>query len=127
MTTAQIAVTLAGLAAIAWINWYFFVAGARQPAVAAVAAPGGVQRVHIVVHGGYSPAAVRVKAGVPVRLEFERTETSSCSEEVVLGDFGIRRHLPAHRTTTIEFTPDRSGRFEYTCGMGMLRGVLEVE
>ena len=29
MTTAQIAVTLLGLAAIAWVNWYFFLAGRR--------------------------------------------------------------------------------------------------
>ena len=30
MTTAQLVVTLAGLAGIAWVNWYFFVAGRRQ-------------------------------------------------------------------------------------------------
>jgi hypothetical protein len=29
MTTARLAVTLFGLAAIIWINWYFFVAGRR--------------------------------------------------------------------------------------------------
>ena len=37
-----------------------------------------------------------LKAGRPVRLVFDRQETSGCSEEVVFGDFGIRRYLPAH-------------------------------
>jgi hypothetical protein len=27
MTAAEIVVTLLGLAAIAWVNWYFFLAG----------------------------------------------------------------------------------------------------
>jgi hypothetical protein len=29
MTPAEVGVTLAGAAAIAWVNWYFFVAPAR--------------------------------------------------------------------------------------------------
>ncbi len=56
-------VIAAGLAAIAWINWYFFLAG-RQTATAAAGA-GGVQEVTITVHGGYDPAEVRLKRGVP--------------------------------------------------------------
>ncbi len=31
MTAAQIVVTLLGLAAVGWVNWYFFVAGSRSP------------------------------------------------------------------------------------------------
>jgi plastocyanin domain-containing protein len=125
MTAAQWAVLLGGLAAIAWVNWYFFVAG-RGPAQTAAPA-GGVQEVTITVRGGYEPAAVRVRHGQPVRLVFDRQESSGCSEEVVLGDFGIRKYLPAFRKTAVEFTPERPGTFEFTCGMGMLRGRLVVE
>ncbi|HEX6105575.1 MAG TPA: cupredoxin domain-containing protein [Gemmatimonadales bacterium] len=125
MSAAQIAVTLAGLAAIAWVNWYFFLAG-RGEAVA-VAADQGVQRARIVVRGGYTPATVRVRAGRPVRLEFDRQETSGCTEEVVLPDFGIRTYLPAHQTTPVEFTPQRPGSYEFTCGMAMVRGRILVE
>lgn len=124
MTAAEIAVTLGGLAAIAWVNWYFFLA--RGEAVSAAAGP-GPQLVRIVVEGGYRPSTVRVRAGRPVRLEFDRRETSGCTEEVVLPDFGIRTYLPAHRTTPIEFTPTTPGRFEFTCGMAMVRGTLVVE
>jgi len=118
-------VIAAGLAAIAWVLWYFFRAGAA-PAVAAVVA-GAVPEVVIAVRGGYDPATIRVKAGAPVRLVFDRQETSSCSEEVVFGDFGIRRFLPAHERTPIEVTPPAPGTYEFTCGMSMLRGRLVAE
>ena len=120
------AVVFGGMVAIAWVNWYFFVAG-RSPAHAAVGTmAGGRQEVTVVVHGGYSPAHVRVKAGAPVRLVFDRQETSGCSEEVVIPEFGVRRFLPAHEKTSVEFTPDRPGSYEFTCGMGMLRGRITV-
>lgn len=125
MTPAEVVVTVAGLAAIAWVNWYFFVA--RGQAVTAASGGAGPQRTRIVVRGGYSPATVRVEAGRPVRLEFDRQETSGCTEEVVFPDFGIRTYLPAHRTTPIEFTPNSPGRYEFTCGMAMVRGTLIVE
>jgi plastocyanin domain-containing protein len=115
----------AGLAAIAWVNWYFFLAERR--AATATAGSGGVQEVTITVHGGYEPAEVRLQKGVPARLVFDRQETSGCSEEVVLPDFGIRRFLPAFQKTTVELTPDRTGSFEFTCGMSMLRGRLVVQ
>ena len=118
-------VVLGGLAAIAWVNWYFFLAG-RTSAHAEVGS-GGIQEVTITVRGGYEPAQVRVKAGSPVRLVFDRQETSGCSEEVVLPEFGIRKFLPAHRKTAVEFTPERAGSFDFTCGMSMLRGRLTVE
>lgn len=125
MDATDWAVILGGAGAIAWVNWYFFVAG-RVPAHAATAS-GGRQEVTVVVQGGYSPAHVRVSAGEPVRIVFDRQETSGCSEEVVIPDFGIRRFLPAHQKTPVEFTPERPGSFEFTCGMGMLRGRITVE
>jgi plastocyanin domain-containing protein len=115
---------------IAWVNWYFFVAG-RSPAGAAVAtvahAGSGVPRLTIVVDGGYSPNTVRVRPGQPVRLVFDRRDASSCSEEVVFPDFGIRKYLPTGQKTTIELTPPRAGSFPFTCGMSMLRGTLIAE
>lgn len=126
MTPIEWAVLVAGLAAVAWVNWYFFLAG-RGAVVAAApagAGPGGVAEVTVVVRGGYSPATVRVTAGRPVRLLFDRRETTGCSEEVVFPDFGIRKFLPPFRKTAVELTPPRPGSYEFTCGMSMLRGRL---
>ncbi|HXG65545.1 MAG TPA: cupredoxin domain-containing protein, partial [Blastocatellia bacterium] len=104
--------------------WYFF--GERERVVAAMGS-GGVQEVDITVKGGYSPDVIVVRKGAPVRLNFYRDETSSCSEQVVFGDFGIARDLPAFKTTPIEFTPDKTGEFTFTCGMNMMRGKIIVE
>lgn len=145
MTAVDWLVLLGATATIGWVNWYFFLAERGQAAVAvggagngatdaATAAstagvPGvpGVPEVVIEVQGGYEPRTVRVPAGRPVRLVFDRRETSSCSEEVVFADFGVRKFLPAHERTVVELTPPAPGTYEFTCGMAMLRGRLIAE
>ncbi len=86
-----------------------------------------MQEVDINVQGGYSPSVVEVQHGRPVRLNFYRDEENSCSEEILLPDFNVRRSLPAFQTTTIELPLPVAGRFDFTCGMGMLRGTLVVK
>ena len=128
MTPLEWIVVLAGAAAIAWVNWFFFLA--RRGTASAVVAEtpgGGTQEVTITVQGGYEPAEVKLRKGIPARLVFDRQETSGCSEEVVIPDFGIRKFLPAFQKTTVELKPEKAGSFEFTCGMSMLRGRLVVE
>ena len=116
-----------GLAAIAWVNWYFFLAEGRKAAAEAKVGATGFQQAVIRVEGGYSPSRVRLRAGKPARLVFDRREDSSCSEEVVIPELGIRQFLPAHQRTGVDLPPPRPGTYEFTCGMGMLRGTLVVE
>jgi plastocyanin domain-containing protein len=125
MDTTQILVTAAGVAAIAWVIWYFFL-GERERATAVLTGE-GVQEIKVRVKGGYDPDVLVVEKGRPVRIDFYRDETASCSDTVVFADFGIARPLPAFRTTPVEFTPDRPGEFTFTCGMNMMRGKLIVE
>ena len=124
MTSAQIAVTAAGAAAIAWVLWYFLLS--RGTRVAA-AVSGGVQEVRVLVKGGYTPDTIVVQAGKPVRLQFYRDETADCSERVVFERFKIDQMLPAFQTTTVEFTPTEAGEYPFRCGMNMLKGLLVVE
>jgi plastocyanin domain-containing protein len=109
---------------ITLVNWYFLFG--KNTAVASVAAS-GVQQVTIRVEGGYDPAIVEVVAGRPVELVFDRRETNPCSEEIVIGALGIRRDLPAFEQTAVAFTPTTAGRYDFTCGMGMLHGTLVVK
>lgn len=124
MDTTEILVIIGGVAAIVLVLWYFF--GERE-SVAATVTESGTQEINVTVKGGYSPDVIVVKKGAPVRLNFYRDETSSCSEQIVFGDFGIAKDLPAFKTTPIEFTPEKSGEFTFACGMNMLRGKLIVE
>lgn len=132
MGTTDWIVLVAGSAAIAWVNWYFFLAersavsvGASVPdASASGVMATGIPEVNVVVRGGYDPGTIRVPAGRPVRLVFNREDTSSCSEEIVIPDFGVRRFLPTGVRVAIEVTPPAPGRYEFHCGMGMLHGAL---
>ena len=74
-------VLLGGIAAIVWVLWYFFLA--RRSAAKASRSGSGTQEITVTVRGGYDPARLEVEAGRPVRLWFDRQETSGCSEEVV--------------------------------------------
>jgi len=125
MTSAQLAVTALGAAAIVWVLWYFLFS--RGKPVGATTSAGGVQEVRVTVKGGYTPDTIVVQAGQPVRLQFYRDETADCSERVVFEELGIDQPLPAFQTTAIEFTPDKPGEYAFRCGMNMLKGLLVVE
>jgi plastocyanin domain-containing protein len=124
MDTTQVIVSIAGVLAIGWIVWYFWLY--RREGVQA-AETGGVQDVHINVKGGYDPDVVVVKRGKPVRLHFNRQESSLCSEMVVFDKINRSAKLPEGETVTIEFTPDVAGEIPFQCQMGMLRGKLIVK
>jgi len=124
MDSAEIVVLAASALGIAVVLWYFF--GERERVAAAVT-ESGVQEIKVTVKGGYSPDVIVVTQGMPVKLDFYRDESGSCTEQVVFGDFGIARDLPAFKTTSIQFTPNRAGEFTFACGMNMVRGKLVVQ
>lgn len=63
MDPSEWAVIAAAVAAIAWVNWYFFFAE-RSSADTQITGS-GAQEVAITVKGGYSPAVIRAKEGTP--------------------------------------------------------------
>lgn len=125
MTPDKIFVTLLGLAGIAFIVWFFWMV--KKPGVKAALSSSGYQELMILVKGGYMPDVVVLEKGKPVRLNFLRNESASCSEMVMIPDFNKSAKLPEGETVPVEFMPDKSGEFEFQCQMGMLRGKLIVE
>ena len=123
MSAADIVVLLASAAAVAGLGWFFF--APRKAHTAQVG--GGVQRVDVVVHGGYRPDVIRVRKGVPVELVFDRQETGDCTSRVVFGDFAVSAALPAFTQTTVRLDPVRAGTFGFACGMNMVHGTLIVD
>ena len=117
-------VTLGGLGLIGLELWWFLLS---KPKSRRVAAQEGVQEITVTVDGGYEPSQIIVQAGQPVRLKFYRKDPSSCLEEIRLPDFRIVRNLPVNQTTAIEFTPNKPGKYEFTCGMNMFRGLVEAQ
>lgn len=121
--TQLIIVNVAGLAFIAWIVWYFWLYRKEGVQVAEVA---GVQEVPITVKGGYDPDVIVVRRGKPVRLLFNRQESSMCSEMVIFDELHQSAKLPEGEVVAIEFTPEAAGELSFQCQMGMLRGKVIV-
>ncbi len=120
----KIGVVLGGLTLIGVELWWFL--GRKQQKRQATQT-NGVQEVTITVDGGYRPDRVVVVAGQPVKLLFDRHDSNACLDELLIPDFGISAHLPMDRTTTVEFSPTKTGEYAFTCGMRMFRGVIEVQ
>lgn len=124
MDTTLLFVNVTGAALIGLIVWYFWLYRKEGVKVTEVA---GVQEVPIVVKGGYDPDVIVVKRGKPVRLLFNRQESSMCSEMVVFDKLGKSTQLPEGETVAVEFTPQETGEIPFQCQMGMLRGKLIVQ
>lgn len=133
MTTADILVLTGGTGIIIFILWFFFGPEGKGK-VAQV--EDKQQKLTIVVEGGYSPAEVVVKKGIPVEITFDRRESGECSEWVVFQvktkeqknqkTKELKARLKPFAKTTLEFTPEEIGEFPFVCGMGMLHGKLIV-
>lgn len=118
MNIDKIIITLGGILVIIFIYWFFF--GKKEKAVAVG------ESIDIIVKGGYSPSAISAKKGKPLKLNFLRQDPSACLEEVVLADFKIRRFLPVNKKIIITLTPEKTGRFSFSCGMNMYHGQLII-
>ncbi len=87
----------------------------------------GYQEATIAVRGGYDPDTVVVARGRPVRLHFRREESAACSARVQLLAFGRIARLPRDEDVVVEFLPEESGTYKFTCQLGALRGHVVVE
>ena len=83
--------------------------------------------IDIIVEGGYSPEAISIPRGKTTSLNFIRKDPSSCLEEVILSDFKIRKFLPLNQKVSIEITPEKKGKFDFTCGMNIFHGKIIVK
>jgi plastocyanin domain-containing protein len=117
-------VTVGGLALIGLELWWFLLS---KPKSKKAEFHQGIQEITVTVDGGYEPSLVIVNAGQPVRLNFLRRDPHSCLESIRLPDFHIAKDLPLNQITSVEFTPQKPGTYNFTCGMNMLRGVIEVQ
>ncbi|MEK7061669.1 MAG: cupredoxin domain-containing protein [Patescibacteria group bacterium] len=115
----KIIVTIMGLLGIAFTYWFFFMKKEKEVAVS--------DSVDIIVDGGYSPEVISIMKGKTIKINFIRHDPNSCLEEVVLSDFKIRKYLPLNQKITVEITPQKSGEFQYSCGMNMFHGKIIVK
>ncbi|MDX1584498.1 MAG: cupredoxin domain-containing protein [Thermoanaerobaculia bacterium] len=96
-------------------------------ALPATAAQENVQEVTVEISGmTYMPAEVAVESGVPVKMTFTRDDEPTCGGTILFPELEIRREVAAGESVTIEFTPEKSGDLNFTCGMKMMKGKIVV-
>jgi sulfite exporter TauE/SafE len=76
---------------------------------------------------GYQPDYFKVRVGVPVRWEITDTGTSGCTNAIISkGLFSDAINLTPGQTSIKEFTPTKTGKYKFSCWMGMVSGIIEV-
>ena len=123
MSTSDLAVISISGALLVFLAWFFF--GPRRSTHTENV--GTMQSITVTVKGGYSPNTIEAILGVPLNIIFDRQESGSCTEQVIISSFGIIVDLPAFKKTSVTFTPDREGSFDFACGMNMVHGKLIIK
>ncbi|MGL5381232.1 urease accessory protein UreH domain-containing protein [Clostridium sp.] len=85
----------------------------------------GKQIVRLTANGyGYTPKIVYIQKNTPTEIIIEGERITSCNNEIVIPSKNISKELSSG-TNTITFTSDDKD-INYSCWMGMKRGVLKV-
>lgn len=119
MEIDKIVVGFLSLLAIAFTYWFFLM---KKDTVVEV-----LDVVDIIVDGGYNPSSISIPKVQTTKINFTRKDPSSCLEEVVFSDFKIKKYLPLNKTVTIDITPQKSGSYDFACGMNMFHGKVVVK
>ena len=71
---------------------------------------------------------ISVKKGIPVRWEIKAGQDALtyCNYRMILRDFQLGVEM-GYGTNVVEFTPEKTGNFQYSCWMGMITGTIKVE
>ncbi|UQS85917.1 cupredoxin domain-containing protein (plasmid) [Nicoliella spurrieriana] len=85
------------------------------------------QVVTVTVDGGYQPAVVNLKQGVPAKLAFVRKSEQGCLDTVQSTDLGFNTELPLNQTKTVSVDTAQAGEFTFSCGMNMVSGKVVVK
>lgn len=120
MEIDKIIVAIFSIGGIVFTYWFFLMKKEEEAVVV------NDNNVDIVVNGGYSPNVISIPKGKSTTLNFIRRDPSSCLEEVVLSDFKVKKYLPLNKTTPITINPQKTGEFDYACGMNMFHGKIIV-
>lgn len=86
-----------------------------------------VQVINSTLKAGSYPQ-ITVKKGVPVKwtISANASTLNGCNGTMVIPEYDIQQKLKAG-DTVITFTPTESGKFAYSCWMGMIRSSITVE
>jgi plastocyanin domain-containing protein len=86
----------------------------------------GVQIINSTLLPNRYPGIV-VQQGIPVRwiINAPQGSINGCNNRLIIREYGIQ-HTFQPGDNVIEFLPEKTGRFTYSCWMGMIRSTITV-
>lgn len=88
---------------------------------------GDVQTVLLSIQNyNYYPQRIVVKKDRPVKITADLNSISGCYRSFQIPDLGVK-HVFTQDDPSVQFVPDRTGEFKFSCSMGMGTGVIVVE
>lgn len=86
----------------------------------------GVQVINSTLSIGRYPA-ITVQAGIPVKWVIDAPQGSinGCNNRMFINEYNIEHQFKTGENV-IEFTPESTGTFRYSCWMGMIRSTITV-
>ena len=71
--------------------------------------------------------AITVQVGVPVKwiINAPQGSINGCNKRIFIDEYGIE-YTFTQGENIIEFTPDKTGTFQYSCWMGMIHSTITV-
>ena len=86
----------------------------------------GVQIVRSTLQPGSYPD-ITVRVGEPVKwmIDAARENINGCNNRIIIHEYGIE-YTFREGENIIEFTPEETGSFSYSCWMGMIYGNITV-
>jgi plastocyanin domain-containing protein len=86
----------------------------------------GYQIVNSSLSGGRYPA-ITVQQGIPVKwtINVSQGAINGCNNRMIIWEYKIEHRFKPGENI-IEFTPEKTGRFSYSCWMGMIRSSITV-
>jgi hypothetical protein len=86
----------------------------------------GVQVVNSTLSASRYPA-ITVQAGIPVKwiINAPQGSINGCNNRMIIREYGIQ-HQFKNGENIVEFMPEKTGRFPYSCWMGMIRSSITV-
>lgn len=75
--------------------------------------------LHANSNGTYDKEQITLEVGVPVRLHFSAASNAGCGRGLVISGMNVNVVSQNGQEQIVEFTPGKTGVFEYNCPMRM--------
>jgi len=133
MQTGAILVAALGLVMFAngWVLSGANSAQAAKPVLASGPPMPVIQNGEQIVNSTLQPGrypAITVQQGIPVRwiINAPAGSINGCNNSIIIREYGIQ-YTFKQGDNVIKFTPAKTGRFRYTCWMGMIQSTITVQ